>query len=423
MEPSTITLIIIGITLILYITERIPIATTSIIACIAFALFGIIPMNEAFAGFGNDVVFLIVGMMIVGSALYETGVAQFAGQKIVSLVGTNVRAFSAAIILASVGIGVFLNNSATAALMLPIAASAIVASKGVLSKKNTFMMVGIAVCISGGIALVGSPPNLIAHAFLVEHDYGGFSFFELGKFGIPMIFLALAFFLTVGMTLQKKVFNFPEVSDTAPTTQKENTPPRNKIKMCISVAILAFCIVGLIGEWWRPGIVAMIGAALCVVTGCIAQKRIFQKMDWTTVIIMGCSFGFAAALDQSGAGRLIANGMINLLGENLTPWLLLSALALITMILTNFMSSTAAASMLVPIAAFAAMEVGFDVRAAVMIIAVAANIGYATPVSTPPMTMTLPAGYRFMDYVKVGGVFNLLAFLLVVALIPIMFSL
>ena len=421
MEPSTITLIIVGITLILYVTERIPIATTSIMACLAFAIAGIIPMNIAFAGFGNDVVFLIMGMMIVGSALYETGVAQFIGEKIISLVGSNVRAFSAAIILVSVGIGVFLNNSATAALMLPIAASAIAASKGALSKKNTFMMVGIAVCISGGIALVGSPPNLIAHAFLVEHDHGGFSFFELGWFGVPILALALGFFLTIGMRLQKKVFNFPEAVDIAPV--KEDAPPRNKVKMCLSVAVLAFCIVGLISEWWRPGIVAMVGAALCVVTGCISQKKVFQKMDWTTVVIMGCSFGFAAALEQSGAGRMIANGMIGILGDNLTPWLLLSALAFISMVLTNFMSSTAAASMLVPIAAFAAMEVGFDIRAAVMIIAVATNIGYATPVSTPPMTMTLPAGYRFMDYVKVGGLFNLLAFLLVVALIPIVFAL
>ena len=146
-------------------------------------------------------------------------------------------------------------------------------------------------------------------------------------------------------------------------------------------------------------------------------------MDWTTVIIMGCSFSFAAALDQSGAGRLIANGMINLLGESLTPWLLLSAIALVAMILTNFMSSTAAASMLVPIAAFAAMEVGFDIRAAVMITAVAANIGYATPVSTPPITMTLAGGYRFKDYAKLGGLFNVLAFLLIVALIPLVFGL
>jgi len=406
-------------------TEHIPIATTSILACLALAIFGVIPMTTALAGFGNDIVFLIIGMVVVGNTLFETGVAQVLGEKIIFLVGTRQRVFIVAIILVSVAISLFMNNSATAALMLPIATAAIAASKGKLTKKNTFMMVGIAVCVGGGITLIGSPPQLIANAFLVDNEHEGFSFFEFGKFGIPMLILLLVFFLTIGMKLQKKFFDFPEVTaiPSGASSASTETKPRSVVKMCISVGILAFCIVGFITELWSMGVVAMVGAAMCVVTGCISEKRVFQKMDWTTVIIMGCSFGFAAALDQSGAGRLIANGMINVLGENLTPWLLLSAIALVAMILTNFMSSTAAASMLVPIAAFAAIEVGFDVRAAVMITAVATNIGYATPVSTPPITMTLAGGYRFKDYVKLGGLFNVLAFLLIVALIPLVFGL
>jgi len=411
-----------GVTLILYMTERIPIATTSIAACLALAIFGVIPMNTAFAGFGNDMVYLIVGMVIVGNALFETGVAQVLGEKIITVVGTQEKVFIVAIIFVTVAISLFMNNSATAALMLPIAASAIAASKGKLTKKNTFLMVGIAVCVGGGITLVGSPPQLIAHAFLEENGHNGFGFFEFGMFGIPMLILLLVFFLTIGIKLQKKIFNFPEVEDVKNTPSGEgDAKPKSTVKMCISVGILAFCIIGFISGLWSMGVVAMTGAALCVITGCISQKRLFQKMDWTTVIIMGCSFGFAAGLDQSGAGRLIANGMIGLLGDNLSLWLLCAALALVTMVLTNFMSSTAAASILVPIGAFAAMEVGFDVRAAVMIVAVAANIGYATPVSTPPITMTLSGGYRFMDYVKLGGLFNLLAFILIVALIPLVF--
>jgi len=427
LEASTIALIIIGVMLVLFMTERIPIATTSIVACLALAIFGVIPMTTAFAGFGNDMVYLIVGMVIVGNALFETGVAQVIGEKIVNLVGTGERKFAVAIIFVTVAISLFMNNSATAALMLPIAASAIAASKGKLTKKNTFLMVGIAVCVGGGITLVGSPPQLIAHAFLEENGHGGFSFFEVGKFGIPMLVLLLVFFLTVGMKLQKKVFNFPEAENTSgeklPSGKDTaDAVPKSPVKMCISVGILVFCIVGFITGLWSMGVVAMTGAALCVITGCISQKRVFQKMDWTTVVIMGCSFGIAAGLDQSGAGRMIANGLIGLLGDNLNLWLLGSALALVSMILTNFMSSTAAASILVPIAAFAALEVGFDVRAAVMITAVATNIGYATPVSTPPITMTLSGGYRFMDYVKVGGLFNVLAYILIVALIPLIFG-
>jgi len=416
-----------SVMLILFMAERIPIATTSIAACLALAIFGVIPMTTAFAGFGNDMVYLIVGMIIVGNALFETGVAGVIGEKVISLVGTNEKVFTAAIILVSVAISLFMNNSATAALMLPIAASAIGASKGALSKKNTFLMVGIAVCVGGGITLVGSPPQLIAHAFLEENGHAGLSFFEVGQFGVPLLILLLTFFLTVGMKLQKKVFDFPEVADSADKDISSNgctdtDKPKSTAKMFISFGILLFCIIGFITGLWSMGVVAMAGAMLCVVTGCISQKRIFEKMDWTTVVIMGCSFGFAAGLDQSGAGRMIASGIIGILGDNLNLWLLCSALALVSIILTNFMSSTAAASILVPIAAFAAMEVGFDVRAAVIITAVASNVGYATPVSTPPITMTLVGGYRFMDYVKVGGLFNVLAFILIVALIPFVFG-
>jgi di/tricarboxylate transporter len=165
----------------------------------------------------------------------------------------------------------------------------------------------------------------------------------------------------------------------------------------------------------------MLGASLSVITGCISQKRLFEKMDWTTIVILACSFGVATGLEASGAGNLIATGLLSLFGDNLTQWLLCAVLAFVAIVLTNFMSSTAAASILIPISAFAAIEAGFDVKAAVMITAVATNIGYATPVSTPPITMTLSAGYRFMDYVKFGGLFNLLAFILIVLLIPIVF--
>ena len=426
MDASTIALIIMGVMLILYMTERIPIATTSILACLALAVFSVIPMTTAFAGFGNDMVYLIVGMVIVGNALFETGVAQVIGEKIIKVVGTNEKIFTIAIILVSVVISLFMNNSATAALMLPIAASAIAASKGKLSKKNSFMMVGIAVCVGGGITLVGSPPQLIAQAFLIEGGHEPMSFFEVGKFGIPMLILLILFFLTIGMKLQKKIFDFPEVKDNnIEKTGINNTTeqaPKSVIKMCISLGILVFCIIGFITELWSMGVVAMTGAAFSVVTGCISQKRVFERMDWTTVVIMGCSFGFAAGLEQSGAGRLVATGMISILGDNLNLWLLCSALALVSMIMTNFMSSTAAASILVPIAAFAAIEVGFDVKSAVMITAVATNIGYSTPVSTPPITTTLTGGYRFMDYVKLGGLFNVLAFILIVALIPFIFG-
>ena len=141
-------------------------------------------------------------------------------------------------------------------------------------------------------------------------------------------------------------------------------------------------------------------------------------MDWTTIIVIACSLGLSAGLEHSGAGMLVAEGMINLLGDDISPWLLCATFALISVGLGNFMSSTATAALLVPIAISVAATLDFNVKSAVMAVVIAANISYATPVSTPAMTMTLIAGYRFMDYVKVGGLFTLMAYFLVIALFP-----
>lgn len=424
LQPSTIAFIIIGVMLVLFVTEKLPMAVTSILACLAFAIFGVIPFKDVFSGFGNDIVFLIAGMVIVGTALTETGVTQLIGRKIISIVGTNERVFILALIIVSVTLSVFLSNTATAAMMIPIAASAIASSDGKLSRKNTYMTIGIASVAGGGLSLVSSTPQLIAQAALQDGGYDTMGFFEIAYTGLPVVLLVIIFFTTVGYKLQKKVFSFPEVEDEIHEPSHDNAegaeePKKNVVKMCISVGILVFCIIGFVTGIWSLGVVAMVGAAACIVTRCISQKKVFQKMDWTTVVIMGCSFGIGNGLNQSGAGTLVAQGMINLLGDRMSPWLLCAALALVAVILTNFMSSTATATLLVPISVLVAVELGYDVKSVVMAVAIATNIGYATPISTPPMTMTLAGGYRFMDYIKVGGLFNVLAYVLIILLFPL----
>ena len=444
MDTSLITLIIVGVTLVLYMTELLPIAVTSILACLACSVFGIIPFNTAFSGFGSDLLFLLVGMLVVGSTLLETGVAQVIGEKIISIVGTNRRVFVIASSLVSTVISLFMSNTATAALMLPITGSAVIASNGKLTKKSTFMMMGIAVCAGGGLTLIGSTPQLIAQALLQDGGHETVGFFEYSLIGLPVLVLIVIFYLTVGAKLQEKVFDFPEIIDDSPAADSstsnsadsllDNSSSRtnrttaeckgssttgNPVRMLAAVGILLFCVVGFVTGIWTMGIVSMLGAVLCIATKCITLKRVFEKMDWSTVIIIGCSFGISNALDKSGAGHLVAQGMISLMGNSVSPWLLCSVLALIAALLTNFMSSTATASLLVPIAALMAIELDYNVKALVMTVAIAANIGYATPISTPAITMTLSAGYRFKDYVRVGGLVNLLAIILVIVLLPI----
>jgi len=414
--------------MILYISELLPIATTSILACLALAIFGVVPFRVALGGFGENIVFLIVGMVVVGDALFETGVAGLVGKKIISWVGTNERKFIGALFVVIIPISAFLSNTATVAMTLPIAERSIAHSNGKLLKKNIYMIIGLISVVGGGLTIVGSTPQLIAQGLLINSGLRPIGFFELSLMGLPIVALLAVYVLTFGHSFKKKIFNFPEVEDHTHEMHSESSGETKKrtnveiARMFISVAVLVFCVVGFIVELWTLGIVAMVGAMVCVVTGCISQQKVFQKMNWTTIVIMGCSFGVAAGLDYSGAGVMIAQGMIGILGDSMTPWLLCAVLALAAVIFTNFMSSTATAALLIPIAAIVGVELGYDVRSLVMAVAIAANIGYATPISTPPITMTLVGGYRFMDYVKFGGLFNLMAYILVVLLFPLVLN-
>ena len=425
MHNSVITIIIVAAMMVLYLTELLPIAATSILACLALAILGVVPITAAFSGFSSDTLYLIAGMVVVGNALFETGVAQLMGKKIISSVGTNERVFWIALIAVTTVISLFISNTATTAVMLPVATSAIIASDGKLKAKNTYMMLGIATVVTGGLTLVGSTPQLIAQSYLQQGGYETMRFFEVSKVGLPIFFLMIAYFMTIGRNLQNRVFRFNEIETPHASIEEAHQPSlsaKSIIRMCLSVLILVFCIVGFVIGFWSMGTVAMIGAILCIATGCISQKRVFEKMDWTTVIIMGCSFSLSTALDTSGAGRLIAQGVVNLLGHDVTPMILCAALSLVAVLLTNFMSSTATAALLVPISAMVAIELGYNVKSIVLVTAIAVNLGFTTPISTPPMTMTLSAGYRFMDYVKVGGLLNAMSYALIVMLFPIMFK-
>lgn len=437
MEQSTIALIIIGVAMVLYVTETFPIATTSVLVVLVFAAFRIIPMSTAFSGFGSDTTFLIVGMVVVGAALFETGVANVMGENIMKLmarVGTNERIFMLILAPITASLSLVLSNTATTGIMLPIAGSTAAASGGALLKKNTFMMIGIIAVAGGGLTIVGSTPQQIAQQYLLEGGYDLIGFWELSRTGLPILILAVVFFQTIGMKLQRKVFDFPEVEDDnlspPPVSdgRKVQYVQRNSAKMVINIIILVLCVAGFITAqqdfaFWSLGGIAMMGAVACIATGCISQKRVFEKMDWTTVVIMGCSIGISSGIRESGAGELIANTVLLILGDNMTPWLLVAALALVTMMLTNFMSSTATTALMVPIAATLARTLGYDVKSLVVLIAIAGNLGFATPVSTPPIAMTLSGGYRFKDYVVVGGLFNILAYLLLIAIFPLVFPL
>lgn len=422
MSSSTIALIILAITIVFFVSGKIPLSITAVGAALAMGVFGIIPFSSVFAGFSNDVTMMVIGSMVLGEALFETGVAQKIGSTIIKMVGTKEKVFIVTVVVVTALLSAFLSNTAVVAIMMPMIAATAASSRGVITKKNTFMAVGFAANIGGGMTLVGSTPNVVGQGLLNDAGLASMSFFDLTLGSIPRLLFIVAFYATVGCAIQNKVFNFPEVEDENMAAMTEGKK-YNKSKMVISTVILVLTVIGFISGIWTVGAVAMIAALACVITGCITIKQVFARLDWTTVWVLAGSLGFAAGISQSGAGQMIADVVIGFLGENISMFSLMIVFTLLSVVLGNLMSSTATMALLGPIAISMCTTLGFEAKPIFMAIIWSLNLAFLNPVATPPVTMTLQAGYRFLDYTKIGAILMAGCLILTIVMYPIIFHL
>lgn len=327
LDVSTIGIIVLIVTIISYATEIIPLPMTAVCSCLLMAITGASSFSKAFSGFGNDTLMMVVGMSIVGDTLFATGAANYIGGKIVKAFGKSEKMFIMACVVITAVLSAFLSNTATAAMMFPIMASAVASSKGKLTKKYSYMAVGFAAIAGGGCTLIGSTPQVIAQGLLTEAGYEGAAFFDYLAAGLPKVLILLVYFLTIGLKLGQKTFDFEEPEDDTPVQEGEQ---KLTAKMVISLVILVGCVIGFISGLWTLGGVAMVGGALCVITRCIEFKPMIRDLDWTTIIVVGGSLGFASCIDECGAGVAIANFMVGMLGENVSPIVLIAVLGLET---------------------------------------------------------------------------------------------
>lgn len=426
MSQITISILIVVIVMILYATQVIPMSVTSILGAFAMAAFGIISFADSISSFGSDALILVPGAIIMGTALDDTGVTKIVGNALVKIpgVGQNERLFLGLVLLAVATLSGFLSNSATVAMFMPLIAGIAKASGGKITKKNTYMAVGMIAVIGGNLTLVGSTPQLIANGILEETGCDTLSFFELSKGAVVLILITVVYFMTIGYSLQKKVFNFEEVADenALSETDTENNVP--KWKTALSALIFCGCIFCFITGIGTVGTIAIVGAGLCIATGCISEKRAFQTMDWRAVVIMGGALGFAKGLNQSGAIALIAEKALALFGgESANPYVVCVALFILASILGNIVSHAATSAIMTPLAIAMALALGVNPKTFVIAMILGSNCSTLTPISTPPITMTLVGGYRFNDYVKVGGVLNIINMVAGSLLVPLIYGL
>lgn len=418
MSPTTITLIFLAFAVVMFVTEKIPLAVTSMIVCIGLVITGVLNVNDAFSGFINSNVILFVAMFIVGGALFETGMANEIGSLVTKFAKSERGLIVAIMVIVGVMSG-FLSNTGTAAVLIPVVIG--IAAKSGYKRSRLLMPLVFAAAMGGNLSLIGAPGNMIAQSALEPLGLS-FGFFEYAVVGLPILIAGILFYATIGFRILPN-HDTEEDDSIFDETQDFGSVP--KWKKVLSLVILIATLMGMIFEEQigvKLCITGCVGALLLILTGVISEKDALKSIDLKTIFLFGGTLSLAKALEVTGAGELIADKVIGALGDHPSPVFFTLVVFLLCCVMTNFMSNTATTALMAPICLPIAQGMGADPRAVLMACVIGGSCAYVTPIGMPANTMVVGAGnYKFIDYAKSGLPLIVIATVISMIILPIAF--
>ena len=417
MSQITITLLFLLFAIVMFMWEKIPLGLTSMIVCVGLVVTGVLEWQTAFVGFIDSNVILFVAMFIVGGALFETGMANKIGGIVTHFAKTERQLIVAIMVIVGVMSG-FLSNTGTAAILIPVVIG--IAAKSGYSRSRLLMPLVFAAAMGGNLTLIGAPGNMIAQSGM-EGIGLKFGFFDYAKVGVPILIVGIIYFAFIGY----KFLPNKEGSDEGIFDESKDFSHVPKWKQYLSLVILLLTLVGMIFEEQlgiKLCVIGCMGALALMITGVISEKDALASIDLKTIFLFGGTLSLAAALEQTGAGELIAEKVIGMLGDNPSPYVLTFVIFMLCCVMTNFMSNTATTALMVPIGISIAQEMGADPSAVLMACVIGGSCAYATPIGMPANTMVVTAGgYTFKDYAKAGVPMILVATVVSMILLPIFY--
>ena len=414
MTPAIKCLILLAIVALLFVTEMIPLAMTAIGASIACCALGLVPESQIFLGLADSTVVLFGGMFVVGAAMFYTGLAQKIGGGVVRMFGKGENSLMFGIMVIAALMSAVLSNTGTTACLIPVVIG--ICANAKISASRELMPLAFAAGLGGTITLIGTPPNILANVALKAAGMPElqFGFFEYAWIGIPITIAGIVYMMFIGKYLLPK-----ESSNLNLEIDEEILENETSTKKQIICGIIMIGVIGSMATGVVPlEIAAVVGAVVAVLTGCLTEKQAYNSIDWVTIFLFAGMIPVATAMNTSGAGKLIAEATVKMLGGDPSPYVVTAVLFALAVLLTQFMSNTASKALLCPVGIALSAQTGASPKAVLMAILIASSCAFASPVGTPPNTLVLgPGGYKFMDYLKAGT--GLVAVCLIVSIIVI----
>ena len=419
MGIDVISLIIFAFCIVLFIWDKLPMATTAILGCALMVIFGVCKFSVAFGQFSSSTVILTIGVMVIGAAISETGLAAAIGNWIVRVSkGSEVKLIIGTY-LVSAAMSAFLTNSAVLAIFIPIIMGLSLANKEIKSK-NLIMPIAFGCVIGGASTLVGSTQQMTAQGLLEDAGAQMFKTFDFTPVGGTIVILGLLYCLFIGRKRGEKIWgDRPEEE----YELKPNEKNYSKVKMIVMAVIFAATVVFYITEWLPIAITSTSAAVLCIITGCIDQKKAIVSVNWNIVGRLAGCLGLAKALDAAGGAKIIADTFANLVGTSLSPFLLFAILVLLVLVVSEFMSNSTAILIVLPIVLAIAPELGLNPYTFALGITLASGVCVSCPLASSTLGISMSCGYRFNDYFKYGFFMDLISYATIILLVPLFYGL
>ena len=415
-----------------WITEAIPIAVTALLPIVLFPLSGGLDLTATSGSFGHKYVFLYMGGFVIAIAIEKWNLHKRIALNIIHLIGADIRKIILGFMVATAFLSMWISNTATSVMMLPIGLAIIkqlkdnpatVEDENLLFGKSLMLAIAYSASIGGMATLIGTPPNLVL-AGVVLDTYGyEITFMQWFMFGLP---ISVVLIFICWKYLTRFAFSFKQVE--FPGGRAEIKRLKNGLGEITYEEKLIALVFGATAFCWitrsfllqkllpdlDDTIIAIFFAILLFVIP--AKKRGEQllnwdeavKMPWGIILLFGGGMALAKGFDESGLAVWIGGQMTSLSG--LPIFILVLVLIAAVNFLTEITSNLATTAMLLPV--LAPMALSIDVHPFVLMVgaAVAASCAFMLPVATPPNAVVFGSGYlRIPDMVRKGFFMNIMS--------------
>lgn len=425
-----------------WVTECVPLPVTSLLPIVMFPLAKILDITNTTASYGHPLIFLYLGGFLLAIAIEKSGLHIRIALSIISRMGIRLNMIVLGFMIATAFISMWISNTATVVMMLPIGL-AIIAISGEESTTTIHfrkaLMLGIAYAASiGGVStLVGTPPNLVFAGVMKDMFQQDISFLSWMVIALPLsvVVLLLAWLYLTRVAFPVVGSKLEEGSGSIQAKRKNLgviTGMERRVAIVFCLVAIAWITRTFLLQRFIPKLddtlIAIVGGIILfmVPAGEGSKKRILHwedavKVPWGIILLFGGGLAIAEAFEISGLAAWIGSSLSGLSGMG--SFLIIVLVAVVVNILTEFTSNVATVTMILPVLLPVASAAGLPGYILMAGATMAASYGFMMPAGTPPNAIVFGTGYiRIQEMIRTGAVLNLISVLLISGLMYFLFS-